>query len=86
MANWNARKSPTPSSIVAWFTTASPVSAGPAEYQGQLPGLIWKWILKTGTQIFIATAISEKAGLAGDKRTYREKHLTLEEFKKKEKR
>ena len=26
--------------IVAWFSTSIPVSAGPAEYQGQLPGLI----------------------------------------------
>ncbi|MBL0274172.1 MAG: GLPGLI family protein [Chitinophagaceae bacterium] len=48
------------SSIVAWFTTSIPVSAGPAEYQGQLPGLILEMDIKDGTQTFIATAISEK--------------------------
>ncbi|MFZ1262167.1 MAG: GLPGLI family protein [Chitinophagaceae bacterium] len=70
------------SSIVAWFTTSIPVSAGPAEYQGQLPGLILEMDIKDGTQTFIATAISEKADLAVIKEPTGKKHLTPEEYKK----
>jgi GLPGLI family protein len=68
--------------IVAWFTTSIPVSAGPAEYQGQLPGLILEMDIKDGTQTFKATAISEKADLAVIKEPTGKKHLTPEEFKK----
>ena len=70
------------SSIVAWFTTSIPVSAGPAEYQGQLPGLILEMDIKDGTQTFKATSIAEKADLAIIKEPGGKKHYTPEEFKK----
>ena len=68
--------------IVAWFTSSVPVSAGPAEYQGQLPGLILEMDISNGRQIFKATAISEKADLAIIKEPTGKKHYTPEEFRK----
>ncbi|MEQ1677474.1 MAG: GLPGLI family protein [Chitinophagaceae bacterium] len=68
--------------IVAWFTSSIPVSAGPAEYQGQLPGLILEMDIKDGTQTFKATAITEKADLAIIKEPAGKKHYTPEEFRK----
>jgi GLPGLI family protein len=70
------------SNIVAWFTTSIPVSAGPGEYQGQLPGLILEMDIKNGTQIYKATGISEKADLAAIKEPTGKKHYTPDEFKK----
>jgi GLPGLI family protein len=72
------------SNIVAWFTTSIPVSAGPAEYQGQLPGLILEMDIKDGTQTFIATGISQKADYASIKEPTGKKRYTAEEFKKRE--
>lgn len=68
--------------IIAWFTNSIPVSAGPAEYQGQLPGLILEMDIKDGTQTFKAISISEKADLAVIKEPSGKKHYTQEEFKK----
>lgn len=68
--------------IVAWFTTSIPVSAGPAEYQGQLPGLILEMDIKDGTQVFKALSISEKVDLAAIKEPTGKKRYTQEEFKK----
>jgi len=70
------------SNIVAWFTSSIPVSAGPGEYQGQLPGLILEMNIKDGTQTYIATSITEKAELAAIKAPTGKKHYTPEEFKK----
>jgi GLPGLI family protein len=52
------------SNIAAWFTTDIPVSAGPAEYQGQLPGLILEMDINNGRQTFIAKEILAKADLS----------------------
>jgi len=68
--------------IVAWFTSDIPVSAGPAEYQGQLPGLILEMDVNNGRQTYIATGISEKADLAIIKEPTGKKHYTPDEFKK----
>lgn len=70
------------STIVAWFTSGIPVSAGPAEFQGQLPGLILEMDIKDGTQTFKAISISEKVDLAAIKEPTGKKHFTPEEFKK----
>lgn len=70
------------SNIVAWFTNDIPVSAGPAEYQGQLPGLILEMDVNNGRQSFIARSISEKADLAIIKEPTGKKHYTPDEFKK----
>lgn len=68
--------------ITAWFTTSIPVSAGPAEYQGQLPGLIVEMDVNNGRQTFKATSISEKADLAVIKEPAGKKHYTPAEFRK----
>jgi GLPGLI family protein len=70
------------SNIIAWFTTSIPVSAGPAEYQGQLPGLILEMNIKDGTQTYMATGITEKVELTAIKAPTGKKHYTPEEFKK----
>jgi GLPGLI family protein len=70
------------SNITAWFTTDIPVSAGPAEYQGQLPGLILAMDINNGRQVFKAVDISEKADLAAIKEPQGKKHYTPDEFKK----
>ncbi len=68
--------------IVAWYTTEIPVPAGPAEFQGQLPGLILQLDVSNGRQLYTATGISEKADLASIKEPSGKKHYTPEEFKK----
>jgi GLPGLI family protein len=70
------------STIVAWFTNSIPVAAGPAEFQGQLPGLILEMDIKDGIQTFKAISIAEKADLAVIKEPTGKKHYTPEEFKK----
>lgn len=67
--------------IVAWFATDIPVSAGPAEYQGQLPGLILEMDVANGRQVFKAIEISPKADLAVIKAPAGKKRYTPEEFK-----
>ena len=68
--------------VIAWFTTNVPVSAGPAEYQGQLPGLILEIDVNNGKQTYKATSFSEKADLTVIKEPTGKKHYTPEEFKK----
>jgi GLPGLI family protein len=70
------------STIIAWFTSSIPVSAGPAEYQGQLPGLILEMDISNGRQTFKAVSINEKADLAVIKEPTGKKHLTAAEFVK----
>jgi GLPGLI family protein len=70
------------SNITAWFATDIPVSAGPAEFQGQLPGLILELDVNNGRQIFKATDISTKADLSVIKEPQGKKRYTPEEFKK----
>src|SRR5258706_1551063 len=67
--------------IIAWFASDIPVSAGPAEYQGQLPGLILEMDISNGRQTFRATNISEKADLAVIKEPAGKKHYTMEEYR-----
>ncbi len=69
------------SMIVAWFTSSIPVSAGPAEFQGQLPGLILEMDIKDGTQKFKAISYTEKTDLDDVKEPKGKKRYTAEEFK-----
>ena len=69
------------SQIIAWFATDIPVSSGPGEFQGQLPGLILEMDVKDGTQIYKATSISEKADLALIKEPSGKKRYTRAQFK-----
>jgi len=68
--------------IVAWFATDIPVSAGPSEFQGQLPGLILELDVRDGDQVYKAAIISEKADLAVIKEPTGKKKYTQAEFKK----
>jgi len=68
--------------IVAWFAMDIPVSAGPSEFQGQLPGLILELDVRNGDQVYIATGIAETADLAVIKEPTGKKKYTQEEFKK----
>jgi GLPGLI family protein len=68
--------------IIAWFTSSIPVSAGPGEFQGQLPGLILEMDVANGRQTFTATSISEKADLTVIKEPTGKKRYTPEEFRK----
>lgn len=68
--------------VVAWFTSDFPVSTGPGEYQGQLPGLILEMDISNGRQTYVATNISDKPDVASIKEPTGKKHYTPEEFKK----
>ena len=70
------------STIVAWFTTDIPVSAGPGEYQGQLPGLILAMDINNGRQVFVAKEILVKADLTIIKEPQGKKRYTPDEFRK----
>lgn len=67
------------STIVAWFTTDIPISAGP-EVQGQLPGLILALDMNDGRTVYKALEISPKADLASIKEPTKGKKVTPEEF------
>lgn len=69
------------SEIVAWFTLAIPVSAGP-EYQGQLPGLILGMDINNGRTVYTAVEISGDVELAAIKAPSKGKKMTVEEFDK----
>ncbi|HOZ69437.1 MAG TPA: GLPGLI family protein [Chitinophagaceae bacterium] len=68
--------------IVAWFAMDIPVSAGPSEFQGQLPGLILELDVRNGDQVYLANSIAETADLAVIKEPTGKKKYTQEEFKK----
>jgi GLPGLI family protein len=70
------------STIVAWFASDIPVPAGPAEFQGQLPGLILEMDVNNGRQVFRALELAGKADLAVIKEPTGKKHYTQEEFRK----
>jgi GLPGLI family protein len=69
------------SKIIAWVASDIPVSAGPAEYQGQLPGLILEININNGRQVYKALSISPKADLASIKEPTGKKHYTPEEYR-----
>ncbi|MEO6489075.1 MAG: GLPGLI family protein [Ferruginibacter sp.] len=68
--------------VTAWFTNDIPVAVGPAEYQGQLPGLILAIDINNGRQVFKAIEISDKADIASIKAPAGKKHYSPLEFRK----
>lgn len=68
--------------ITAWFSPAIPVSAGPAEYQGQLPGMILEIDLNNGRSHYVAVEMSEKADITAIKEPKGSKRITQAEFNK----
>ena len=67
--------------ITAWYADDIPIAAGPAEYQGQLPGLILALDINNGKSVYQATAITEKTDVAAIKEPAGKKHYTPAEFK-----
>jgi GLPGLI family protein len=69
-------------SIIAWFTPDVPVSAGPANYQGQLPGLILELEENNGQTVFKALEVSPKVNVSKIKEPKDGKKITQAEFEK----
>jgi GLPGLI family protein len=69
------------SQVVAWFATDMPISAGPGEFQGQLPGVILELDVNNGRQVYRALEFSPKADLAMIKEPTGKKHYTMAEFR-----
>ncbi|MCF6405017.1 GLPGLI family protein [Chitinophaga filiformis] len=67
------------SEIVAWFTLAIPVPAGP-EYQAQLPGLVLGLDIGNGRTVYKAVEVSGEVELATIKPPSKGKKVTAEEF------
>jgi GLPGLI family protein len=66
--------------VIAWFASDIPVSAGPAEFQGQLPGLILEMDISNGRQVFQAVEISPKVDFGLIKEPKSKKRYTMSEF------
>jgi GLPGLI family protein len=66
--------------ITAWFAADIPVSAGPGEYQGQLPGLILEMDVNNGRQSYKAISLETKPDIAAIKAPTGKKHYTREEY------
>ena len=73
---------PDTATIVAWFASDIPVSAGPGEYQGQLPGLIMEMDINNGRQTYSVLELSTKVDLGSIKEPGGKKRYTQEEFRK----
>jgi len=73
---------PDTAAIIAWFTSDIPVSAGPATYQGQLPGLILELDENNGRTIFKAVEVSPKVSVSKIKQPKDGKKITAAEFDK----
>lgn len=70
------------SNIVAWFASDIPVSVGPAEFQGQLPGAVLEIDVNNGKTTYVAIEVTEKADLSIIKEPKSGKKLTPAEFAK----
>jgi GLPGLI family protein len=70
------------SSVIAWFSTDIPVSTGPADYQGQLPGLILEMDINNGRIIYKAIELGTKVDVASIKEPKGTKKITPAEFDK----
>ena len=70
------------STIVAWYSSEFAVSAGPGEFQGQLPGLVLEVDVNNGRQVFKATEVSAKVDVASIKAPKGGKKVSSAEFNK----
>jgi GLPGLI family protein len=76
----NRKEVPDTSNIIAWFTPAIPVSAGP-DFEGQLPGLVLQ-IDVNGNTTYKAVEVLQKVDVAAIKEPKKGKKVTAEEFSK----
>lgn len=70
------------SNITAWFSTDFPVSTGPQEFQGQLPGIILQLDVNNGRVVYNAVEITPKVTLSSIKEPKGGKKVTQAEFLK----
>ncbi len=70
------------SNIIAWYSSDFAVSAGPGEFQGQLPGLVLEVNVSNGRQVIKATEVSSKVDVASIKAPKGGKKITQAEFNK----
>ena len=75
------KQQPDTMNIVAWYTEAIPVSAGP-QYQGQLPGLILELNINNGRTEYKALEVLPKGDIASIKAPKGKKKYTTDEFEK----
>lgn len=76
----NRKEIPDTSNIIAWFTPAIPVSAGP-DFEGQLPGLILQ-IDVNGNTTYKAVLVSQKVDVTAIKEPKKGKKVTASAFSK----
>lgn len=67
--------------VMAWFTLAIPVQAGP-EFQGQLPGLILGLDIGKGRMVYKAIEVTDKTDLAAIRIPSKGKKITAADFEK----
>ncbi len=65
--------------VVAWFTDAIPVFAGPDIYQGQLPGTILELDVNHGRSTYVALSVSQDADVKNIKEP-KGKKISPQEF------
>jgi GLPGLI family protein len=70
------------SNIVVWYASEFLTTAGPGDYQGQLPGLVLEVDVNNGRQLIKAVEVSSKVDLADIKVPKGGKKLTPDEFTK----
>ena len=71
---------PDTAAIIAWFTTDIPVSAGPADFQGQLPGLILEMDINKGQTVYKALEITAKVNISKIREPKEGKKVTAAEY------
>jgi GLPGLI family protein len=67
--------------VDAWYVPGIPVAAGPAEFSGQLPGLVLEVMIGKGELHLLATEISGKLDAGQLKKPTRGKPVTQAEFR-----
>jgi GLPGLI family protein len=70
------------STVVAWFSTDIPVSIGPADMQGQLPGAILEVDVNNGQTVYKTLEVSPKVNVGKIKEPKDGKKITAAEFTK----
>jgi GLPGLI family protein len=70
------------STITAWYTTDVPVSVGPQDFAGQLPGLVLEVDVNNGRTVFKAVEMTAKVSLSNIKEPKGGKRYTPAEFDK----
>jgi len=70
------------STVIAWFSTDIPLSVGPADMQGQLPGAILEVDVNNGQTVYKALEVSSKVNVGKIKEPKDGKKITAAEFTK----